>query len=682
MIDLPAGFKLVSRAASGGGQSDGLANRVEWQESRGNQGAVSPRGAFGVMQLMPDTARDPGFGVAPLDPNAPDPEVENRRVGRDYLNAMLERYGGDQEAALAAYNWGPGRADRWVASGKGRGRLPRETQGYLNNILGDDEQATVASASQPYRLSEPIGEEQPAQPMAAPQQPAQGGIPLPPGFKKVGAPRPPAEPALQTPPLPADGGITESMADPATMPPEKPLPKELSWGETADDVMRNYLSKTVGMGVGLAGLPGDIVKGAEWAEEKIGWGKKDDYSASIPGSAEIDKVVRDKLGNYDYEPQTWSAKAAGAVPLVVGVGKGLRGVKQAGGIVAGATAGKELGGTPGEIVGMLAGGKAGGGRLPKVNPERGAREAYKAAENVSIDGSDFHNFSQNLAKDSVVRKALLNPTLYPKLNAIVGDIASHVPSPPAANPMAKPGFLGAGGQAKWNPGEVAFEDFDNMRQNLVRVLMRSNDKGERRIANHIISRLDGYFDNAKLTPGSGMTAAQAGAKAKEARQLWKQHRKSQEIETILEVAKDDAGRFSISGHENAIRTGFRQLSKRITRYPSVAGKYTDEEKALIHKLSRGGKVRNMMQWVSKLTPNAITAPMGLGYGATTGDWQGAAGMAAAGVGGRVLGGMGAKRQAEQLRRLTAAGGAKLPGGRAMVPLGVSSATLPYRNDDQ
>jgi hypothetical protein len=658
------------------GQSNGLADRVEWQESRGNQGAVSPKGAFGVMQLMPDTARDPGFGVAPLDPNAPDPEVENRRVGRDYLNAMLERYGGDQEAALAAYNWGPGNADKWVASGKGRDRLPRETQGYLANILGDG-QGAVASASKPMMLAPPD-----EQPQGSPQTLSQAVVP--PWKRTWGKPKAaaPVEPRLETPQLPAEGGIAESMADPATMPPEKPLPRELSWGETADDVMNNYISKATGMAVGLAGLPGDIVKGAEWAEEKIGWGKKDDYSASIPGSAEIDQVVREKLGNYDYEPQTWSAKAAGAVPYIAGVAKGLRGVKQAGGIVAGATAGKELGGTPGEIIGMVAGGRAGGGRIPKVNPERGANAAYKAAENVSIDGADFHNFSQNLAKDSIVRKALLNPTLYPKLNAIVGDIATHVPGPPAANPMAKSGFLGAGAQSKWSPGTVAFEDFDNMRQNLVRVLMRSNDKGERRIANHIISRLDGYFDNAKLTPGSGMTAAQAGAKAKEARQLWKQHRKSQEIETILEVAKDDAGRFSVSGHENAIRTGFRQLSKRITRYPSVAGKYTDEEKALIHKLSRGGTVRNMMQWVSKLTPNAITAPMGLGYGATTGDWEGAAGMAALGVAGRTLGGLSAKRQAEKLRRLTAAGGAKLPGGRAVVPLGVSSATMPYRNDDQ
>jgi hypothetical protein len=653
MFRLPEGWSTTPPG------EDNLADRVEWQESRGNQGAVSPKGAFGVMQLMPDTARDPGFGIAPFDPNAPDPEVENRRVGRDYLNAMLDRYGGDQEAALAAYNWGPGNADKWVASGKGREKLPRETQGYLANILD--------SQAEPMKLG------------ASTNNAAK--FVLPPGWSTE-KPRAQAEPALQTPPLPADGGITESMADPATMPQEKPLPRELSWGETADDVMRNYLSKTVGMGVGLAGLPGDIVKGAEWAEEKLGWGTKDDYSASIPGSAEIDKVVRDKLGNYDYEPQTWSAKAAGAVPLVAGVAKGLRGVKQAGGIVAGATAGKELGGAPGEIVGMLAGGKAGGSRLPKANPKQASQATYKAIEGVSVDGADFHNFSQNLAKDSIVRKAILNPTLYPKLNAIVGDIASHVPGAPKANPMAKPGFLGTGGQAKWNPGEVSFEDFDNMRQNLVRVLMRSNDKGERRIANHIVSRLDSYFDNAKLTTGSGMTAAQAGAKAKEARQLWKQHAKAQEIETIIEVAKDDVGRFSVSGHENAIRTGFRQLSKRITRYPSVAGKYTDEEKALIHKLSRGGKVRNMMQWISKLTPNSITAPMGLGYGYTTGDWEGAAGMAAAGVAGRAIGGLGAKRQAEKLRRLTAAGGAKLPGGRAMVPLGVSSATLPYRNDDQ
>ncbi|MEM8575521.1 MAG: lytic transglycosylase domain-containing protein [Pseudomonadota bacterium] len=144
-----AWVKLESASSARDQGFDDLANRVERQESGGNQDAVSPKGAFGVMQLMPDTARDPGFGVRPLDPNAPDAEAENRRLGRDYLAAMQQRYSGDVEAALAAYNWGPGNADKWVADGKPWGALPQETQGYITNIMGGRGPAFGAIGAQP-----------------------------------------------------------------------------------------------------------------------------------------------------------------------------------------------------------------------------------------------------------------------------------------------------------------------------------------------------------------------------------------------------------------------------------------------------------------------------------------------------------------------------------------------------
>ena len=79
------------------------------QESAGNPNAVSPKGARGLTQVMPATGQDPGFGVAPLRDNSPQ---ENVRFGRDYLTAMLKRYPGRPDLALAAYNAGPGVADR------------------------------------------------------------------------------------------------------------------------------------------------------------------------------------------------------------------------------------------------------------------------------------------------------------------------------------------------------------------------------------------------------------------------------------------------------------------------------------------------------------------------------------------------------------------------------------------
>ncbi len=123
-------------------------------ESAGDPNAVSPKGATGLMQLMPATAKDPGFGVKPFDATKPlnDPQ-ENMRVGTDYLNAMMERYGGDREAALAAYNWGPGNADKWIAAGRPASMLPQETRDYIARILGTGP-AQGTSSPQPTRMAQ------------------------------------------------------------------------------------------------------------------------------------------------------------------------------------------------------------------------------------------------------------------------------------------------------------------------------------------------------------------------------------------------------------------------------------------------------------------------------------------------------------------------------------------------
>lgn len=99
-----------------------LLEAVVWQESRWNQGAVSPVGARGLTQLMPGTARQ--MGVNAHDANA------NLEGGARYLRLQLDAFGGDLEKALAAYNAGPGRVQR--ANG-----IPaiRETQDYVSSIL-------------------------------------------------------------------------------------------------------------------------------------------------------------------------------------------------------------------------------------------------------------------------------------------------------------------------------------------------------------------------------------------------------------------------------------------------------------------------------------------------------------------------------------------------------------------
>jgi len=84
--------------------SPALIEAVVWQESRWHAAARSPVGARGLAQLMPDTAQD--LGVDADDPMA------NLEGGARYLRAQLDRFGGDVEKALAAYNAGPMRVSR------------------------------------------------------------------------------------------------------------------------------------------------------------------------------------------------------------------------------------------------------------------------------------------------------------------------------------------------------------------------------------------------------------------------------------------------------------------------------------------------------------------------------------------------------------------------------------------
>nr|WP_247713712.1 lytic transglycosylase domain-containing protein [Qipengyuania sphaerica] len=103
--------------------SPSLIEAMVWQESRWRHDAVSPVGAQGLAQLMPGTARD--LGVDPRDPFA------NLEGGARYLREQLDRFDGDLEKALAAYNAGPGRVER----ANGIPRI-RETQLYVAAIMG------------------------------------------------------------------------------------------------------------------------------------------------------------------------------------------------------------------------------------------------------------------------------------------------------------------------------------------------------------------------------------------------------------------------------------------------------------------------------------------------------------------------------------------------------------------
>ncbi|WP_049762526.1 lytic transglycosylase domain-containing protein [Erythrobacter litoralis] len=103
--------------------SPSLIEALVWQESRWREKAVSHAGARGLAQLMPGTARY--LGVDPDDPFA------NLEGGARYLREQLDRFDGDLEKALAAYNAGPGR----VLAARGIPNI-RETKHYVAAIMG------------------------------------------------------------------------------------------------------------------------------------------------------------------------------------------------------------------------------------------------------------------------------------------------------------------------------------------------------------------------------------------------------------------------------------------------------------------------------------------------------------------------------------------------------------------
>lgn len=117
----------ISEASSRFGLPENWLRLVIAVESHGDPKAVSPKGAMGLMQLMPDTWKHMrglyDLGADPFDPKA------NILAGAAYLKAMYDRFG--FPALFAAYNAGEGRYEAYLRTGKG---LPEETVSYITSL--------------------------------------------------------------------------------------------------------------------------------------------------------------------------------------------------------------------------------------------------------------------------------------------------------------------------------------------------------------------------------------------------------------------------------------------------------------------------------------------------------------------------------------------------------------------
>lgn len=118
-VTADAMYAITAQSESGNRERDAKGNLI-----------TSSAGAQGRMQVMPTTNLNPGYGVRPAQNNS---DAERTRVGRDYLAAMLKKYGNDPAKAWAAYNWGPGHLDNAIKE-HGPNWLrtaPQETKDYV-----------------------------------------------------------------------------------------------------------------------------------------------------------------------------------------------------------------------------------------------------------------------------------------------------------------------------------------------------------------------------------------------------------------------------------------------------------------------------------------------------------------------------------------------------------------------
>lgn len=206
------------------------------------QGGVvtSAKGAMGAGQIMPATAMQPGYGVTNIFDLAQQRGVAvpsrdqtgaqqllgneqlNREFGQNYFNAMQQRFPGQPEAAVAAYNAGPGRVGQNIAANAGQlntQQLPNETQAYIQKILDRQPGAQPAVAQTPTSQPQPIindqgevlGYETPEQ-MAAGIATNAPVAPVQPGTQPNAQPgMMPTSTAAQQP-----GAVTEQMGPPTS----------------------------------------------------------------------------------------------------------------------------------------------------------------------------------------------------------------------------------------------------------------------------------------------------------------------------------------------------------------------------------------------------------------------------------------------------------------------------------
>lgn len=111
-----------------------LIDAVIQVESGGDPNARGKVGEVGLMQIKPDTAKQPGFDIKPFqgidlfNPNA------NRKFGTRLLQGYIKLFNDDITLGLMAFNWGPKNVQKWIATGSDPKKIPKSVVNYVRDI--------------------------------------------------------------------------------------------------------------------------------------------------------------------------------------------------------------------------------------------------------------------------------------------------------------------------------------------------------------------------------------------------------------------------------------------------------------------------------------------------------------------------------------------------------------------
>lgn len=146
---------------------------------------------------------------------------------------------------------------------------------------------------------------------------------------------------------------------------------------------------------------------------------------------------------------------------------------------------------------------------------------------------------------------------------------------------------------------------DQARQ-LFRDASMTSDAGNNRVAKLGIAAIDAEVKNLQPAQLQSGNAPVALAALRDARRSWSQYSKAQVLDDVMSIADAKGGEYSVSGRENAVRAGFKQLYTSLIRDKAERAMWTDEEVAAIKKVAVGGPVTNFLRFLGK---GAVRGPV-------------------------------------------------------------------------